>query len=287
MNKYLFIALTIFTPGVSNIYAQCTNAPANLATSNHTATTVTLTWDAMQEAIGFGVGITTTPPPPQNGSNTTSNTFQVQGLTPGIQYCFHVQALCSTGKSTWTTLCFTQPCNGISPMQIHVDALSPTTAVANWTAFSAATHYEYAITTSETPPAQGTTTTNTSVGLQGLLPDSKYCLHIRSFCSVTQTYTDWQTQCFNTSASNITPLAEKTFLSAYPNPAGNILYLNLARTTSAQNIRITDPTGRIVYQGVLSGTSESIDISALSAGQYFIIVSGAETHEVAKFIKAD
>lgn len=69
------------------------------------------------------------------------------------------------------------------------------TANASWTAPAtgpAPSGYEYAITTSATPPSSGTSVTGTSVtGVTGLTGNTVYYLHVRTDCS--GTYSAWAT----------------------------------------------------------------------------------------------
>lgn len=68
----------------------------------------------------------------------------------------------------------------------------------------------------------------------------------------------------------------------YPNPASDHLQLKLG--SSAQNVktRILDVQGRVVYEGMFSGSVFRVDLSSISAGAYFIEieadVTGISTH---------
>ncbi len=65
--------------------------------------------------------------------------------------------------------------------------------------------YEYAVTTSATPPASGTATTNTFYIASGLTPQTVYYLHVRSECSGS-VYGNWATISFTTSCASPTAL---------------------------------------------------------------------------------
>jgi hypothetical protein len=58
--------------------------------------------------------------------------------------------------------------------------------------------------------------------------------------------------------------------SAYPNPADDILTINIGNSNMGYNYMITDVMGRTVLQGVASGNTANIDVSQLSAGTYII-----------------
>ncbi|MGD5652434.1 hypothetical protein QUT03_22745, partial [Xanthomonas citri pv. citri] len=56
-------------------------------------------------------------------------------------------------------------------------------ANVSWDAMPGAISYEYAVTTSATPPTSGTPTTNTFAIISGLAPQTQYYLHVRSLCA--------------------------------------------------------------------------------------------------------
>lgn len=68
------------------------------------------------------------------------------------------------------------------------------------------------------------------------------------------------------------PLAEG--LTIYPNPANDVVYIDNTSADAIVGIKITDLTGKVVYENnSTNGTSNSIDISALSAGNYLIEIN--------------
>jgi hypothetical protein len=111
-------------------------------------------------------------PPAANGWYTTINTLQVVATTPPS--CLPPTALVAT-------------------------ATSGSTANISWTApiFTSPTSYEYAVTTSATPPGSGTNFVGLSTSVGSLLPNTTYYLHVRSNCG---SFSTWAT-----STSFITP----------------------------------------------------------------------------------
>ncbi len=68
------------------------------------------------------------------------------------------------------------------------------------------------------------------------------------------------------------PLAEG--LNIYPNPANDVVYIDNTSADAIVGIKITDLTGKVVYENnSTNGTSNSIDISTLSAGNYLIEIN--------------
>ena len=71
--------------------------------------------------------------------------------------------------------------------------------------------YEYAITTSATPPTSGTSTTATFYAASGLLPQTVYYLHVRSSCTG-GTFGNWSTVSFTTACAEVTSFIQNLML---------------------------------------------------------------------------
>jgi len=72
---------------------------------------------------------------------------------------------------------------------------------------------------------------------------------------------------------------EKTGVMVYPNPVKN--QLNIVTNGKINNVTVTDFTGRVVFKG----NNQTLDISALSDGVYFVKVETAQGTSNTKFIK--
>ncbi|MCW4470448.1 GEVED domain-containing protein [Flavobacterium sp. MFBS3-15] len=85
------------------------------------------------------------------------------------------------------------------PTSLSTTSVTTTTANLSWAAPATApvpSGYEYAVTTSATPPASGTAITGTSVSAySGLVMNTTYYLHVRSNCDASG-YSDWSTYQF-------------------------------------------------------------------------------------------
>ena len=68
------------------------------------------------------------------------------------------------------------------------------------------------------------------------------------------------------------PIAKKDII-LYPNPARNMVNIDLPENSGIENYSIIDLTGKIILSGKLSSTS-GINISSLSAGTYLIKLTG-------------
>jgi len=78
-------------------------------------------------------------------------------------------------------------------------------------------------------------------------------------------------------------------VSIYPNPVSQTLNIKFSQTRTKNTIiRIMDVTGRVIMNTSNVGAHDdisTINVSALSAGVYFIGISNAETQQTIKFVK--
>lgn len=124
-------------------------------------------------------------------------------------------------------------------LNLSATAITTTTATVGWSAVTGTSGYQYAVTTSATPPGSGTPTTATSINLTSLNVGTTYYLHVRNFCGGTS-YSIWNTFSFNTLAC---PSAGSAVISnnvpgsvtiTWPgNTASGIVGYQYAVTTSA------------------------------------------------------
>ncbi|MBK7853574.1 MAG: fibronectin type III domain-containing protein [Bacteroidetes bacterium] len=92
-------------------------------------------------------------------------------------------------------------------------ATGTTTANISWTAASPtpSNGYQYAVTTSVTPPGSGTAFAGTSTSVSGLSANTTYYVHVRSDCG--GTFSPWATSAatFTTPCNAITSLISESF----------------------------------------------------------------------------
>lgn len=278
------VFLMLFITAHAN--GQCT-IPKNIDTVSISASSMNLKWDAVSSAQFYQTSLVT---PPTTASSTTSlyNYLSLNGLEHNKTYCISVRAVCGVNDtSAWETRCVTTPCTGAKIPSIEVDTLTPVSARALWSPFSAAGAYEYAITDTGASPVTGVTTQNTVVKFQGLDPDKEYCLHVRAFCSATNTYTDWTKTCFKTAPKPTTGISTfKTEGDAfvYPNPAKEMLTI-AADLGSTHIVVISDIAGKVLLNTTAGAAKQLVNISALSTGMYIISVKGDDVNLVQRFVK--
>jgi hypothetical protein len=123
------------------------------------------------------------------------------------------------------------PASCLAPTGLAASAITTTGATLNWTAVGGATGYEWAVTTSATPPASGTATAATTASATGLTPGTIYYLHVRTVCGAT--FSNWATISFTTLCTIGTiPYTENFDASAAPPLCFNFQDLNANTTWS-------------------------------------------------------
>ena len=74
----------------------------------------------------------------------------------------------------------------------------------------------------------------------------------------------------------------KSDLMVYPNPASEILNVEIETIPTNNILTITDITGRIVVRTTLVDNKSNVDISNLNAGVYFVTIDGYRTKLIVK-----
>ena len=75
----------------------------------------------------------------------------------------------------------------------------------------------------------------------------------------------------------------KNNFAVYPNPATDILHISNVNKLDITNATITDINGRIIKE--VNSSIESINVSSLSSGVYFLKVTTTEGSGITKFVK--
>ena len=159
--------------------------PTELAASEITDRTVTLSWTASQDDFGIKEYIITYKSTAGSGELSTTNTAtMVAGLAPDTEYTFRVRAISNSGmiseaasitQTTVSTIPDVVPPS--APDGLKVRALSDTTVDLNWGASTdnvGVIEYEVAY--------ESTTlkVENTNATITGLLPDTTYTFSLRA-----------------------------------------------------------------------------------------------------------
>ena len=298
----------------------CT-APTGLTSSAITTTGATVSWTAVSGASGYAVDYKANSSSTwiSAATATTATSVSLSGLTAATLYDWRVRTNCSSGNSTYTTAQFTTSSTGCAspkdtstngtisgaatiPFNTNVTGLiSPSGDIDN---------YKFVITT-------GGTATVTLTTLPGdydlkVLNSAGTQLAISQAGSttsetITRTYTagtyyaqvygyngaNSATSCYTlrvqlgTASRGGDVIANDVQkVAVFPNPANNVVNLNLTGFTGKSDVSMFDVNGRVVLHREVSTVNSQLDISALPAGVYMIrIKNGGKDVNMTKIFK--
>jgi len=84
-------------------------------------------------------------------------------------------------------------------------------------------------------------------------------------------------------ALSIENISQETGISVFPNPASNEITVQVAKESTA-TLSMLDSRGMLLGSYMLNGLSQSIDITNLSDGIYFILLSDGKSTSTRKFV---
>ena len=255
------LTINLSTPGTKNISFYYTNADGSDALN------VSLSEDGGATFIPLGT-FTTTSGWEHDVLTTTSTApaaiLRFSALSDFGNSDIGLDSLNITGPST-------PPCDTLSGLAAF--SITSSSAVINWNPTSGITGYEYVIdNSSAAPTGSGTYTDSTTHTAGALLCNTVYYAHVRTDCSTDSSA--WQTISFTTDTcvtTSVGSISNGAFaLAAYPNPAKEVVTLNVKGMMGEANIRLTDVAGKIIKTIRTNESSTVIDISQLASGIYFI-----------------
>jgi hypothetical protein len=261
------------------------NPPVGFNVTNLTPGGATINWATWLSALSYDylVDQNRNDPATTTGlTNTLLTSANIPGLTENTWYYVHIRSKCAANEqSVWSLDSFLTPIP-CRPPTINITHMNTDHAVASWEPVPTALQYEYALTTSPTPPALGTKYTYTSMQASSLYDGKDYYLHVRSLCNSIgiEGVSDWATASFKTWPVNVNNVAGDDFkIGAFPNPVKNTVTIHVAgKMQGDANIIITDISGKVLRTAILTGSKIDIDMSALPAGLYMLkYIDGAHT----------
>ena len=298
------------------------NAPSGLTSSGVTTTNATVSWTAVSGALNYDVDYKPNSSSTwiNAATGTTFTSLNVTGLTSTTLYDWRVRTNCSGGSSTYATAQFTtltttgcastldNSTNGtISgaatiPFNTAVNGLiSPSGDIDNYK-FVITTRGTITITLSTLPAdydlkllnSAGTQIAisqaggNTSESISGTISPGTYYAQVFGFSganSATSCYTlKVQLGTASRGADLISSDVQK--VSVFPNPANNIVNINLTGYTGKSDVSMYDVNGRMVIHREVNTVNSQLDISSLSAGVYMMrIKNGGKEVNMTKIIK--
>ena len=179
----------------------------------------------------------------------------------GTTYYVYVAGWSSSGTTTGTFTISRSCVTCAPPTATAATNVTFTTATVNWTAPTAYTPsngYQYAVTTSATPPGSGTATAATSVNVNSLTANTVYYLHVRSDCGANG-FSTWSTISFITGYCASTSSSSTYWISNFSTTLGST-NINRNSTYTAggyANYSATDIVSQIIGQSFNFSTTMS------------------------------
>ncbi|MFN4254161.1 MAG: fibronectin type III domain-containing protein [Saprospiraceae bacterium] len=270
-----FSSIAVFNSGGGGGNTSCSQ-PSNLDALNLTATSVQLSWSAIQDAFNYRVqyrvmGTTawTTSAP------LTATTLTLTGLLANTEYQWRVKASCSTYSSIAV---FNTGANGgggsscSAPSNTNTVAVLPSSAQIEWEPVGGALDYtvEYKLLLASTYTSAGTFTVANAT-LTGLTPGQEYVWRVKASCSPFGSDVQFSTPTSKPGAvaSGRAAGSQTADFSVFPNPAqGGTATVRANEAGSL--LQIMDATGRTVLRQNMNEAQETLDLSGLKNGVYFV-----------------
>ncbi|WP_276133548.1 T9SS type A sorting domain-containing protein [Polluticoccus soli] len=219
--------------------------------------------------------------PPAGIVNTTNINQTFNGLTPNSKYYFFLRSRCfGTDSSGWRVDSFVTLINCYPPV-VKVNALGTNEPYAYWDPVPTAFAYEYAVTTSQTPPAFGSPLYTTFVGLTLPADGNNYYLHVRTQCNTMSTRSGWSTTTLREGITNV-PVVSGKEIKVYPNPVKDVLFVD---GLDHGQYRIMDVAGREITSGNIEQRKATISTASLPAGVYMLQVEANGARHTQRFTK--
>lgn len=280
--------------GVQNgrIGIRCVKDPEGITISNITAFEADIDWNPVFNPIGYQVVFKKIEEAPSqaewdNAAFPTSNSLAANGLEEDTKYYVYVRSVCGVkDTSGYSVDSFSTIITCHTP-EIGIANLSDTRAVIYWDDIKTAEKYEYALTTSQTPPANGTDLNKTSVLATFLDPDKQYYAHVRAHCNTIYEESDWGRADFKTWPLGVGNVSgNENGLAVYPNPVSDNMMVTVGGTINgAANITIMDMTGKLLKTITATGNKTSISVNELPSGMYILKYTDEISSKQVKFSK--
>jgi len=129
------------------------------------------------------------------------------------------------------------------------------------------------------------TATDNFTEVLGLAPGTTYDAYVRSICDVDDESVWTPKVTFTTSGVAATEEFNLKFVSIYPNPARNILTVQLNELSLDTKLKIFNLEGQLLYVENSNSSIKTLNISDLSSGIYFLKIETKNQSFIKKFVK--
>jgi Secretion system C-terminal sorting domain/Fibronectin type III domain/Sortilin, neurotensin receptor 3, len=173
-------------PLVGNPPASC-GTPTNLAVSNITASSATLSWSAINGANSYTIAYKLAGATAWMvaSANHTGNSFVLSGLQAASSYDWRVAANCGNMQSANASSSLQTSISCQAPTSLNTTAITDVSALLSWNTASGAVSYqvEYKTASAENWSVWQANTTATSATITGLLPSTSYQWRVQTRCA--------------------------------------------------------------------------------------------------------
>lgn len=260
-------------------------APTNVEATAVNSTRVRLSWNAVENAVQYGIYLVGYPEPLGYTSDLGAI---ISNLESGYNYCFTVTAVNAAGQESQHS---EEACVTLSednfigpPTNIKIEATSLTSLRISWDAVEGA--LGYGIFHNDTYIGG---TYDTFVDIEELEPYTEYCFQLFSIIEI-----DGQNQITNYSDLSEVVCGETTDVSVaemsasfniYPNPVNDKLFVDAA--DNVEEISIYTITGTMVndVQYTTHNAQCVVDVDNLQSGIYIIEIKTNNNSIIKRFIK--
>jgi hypothetical protein len=294
------------------------SAPTGLTSSAVTSTGATVSWTAVSGALSYSVDykVNSSATWTSAATATTATSVSLSGLTSATLYDWRVRTNCSGGNSTYaaaqfTTLTVTGCSNtldnstngtisGAATIPFNTDVtglISPAGDVDNYK-FVITTRGTITITLGTLPGdydlkllnSSGSQVTISEAGgtssesITRTVAAGTYYAQVYGYSGATSA-----TSCYTLRVQLGTASRETDVVSSaviFPNPANNVVNINLTGVKGKSDVSVFDVNGRVVLRREVNSANTQLDISALLPGVYIIrIKNGVKEVNMTKIIK--
>ena len=167
-----------------------------------------------------------------------------------------------------------------SPTGLQTSNITGNSVTLNWRSATGGP-YEYFVSNTGTPPANGTATAATTATFTGLQAQTFYTAYVRSQCD--GVWSVWTQVSFTTGAA--LSVKDDVFANVlvYPNPVKD--RLNLSNTTTIDTAEIYNLTGQLVATHTINAATATISTQTLPAGMYLLNLYSGKQQQTVKLIK--
>jgi hypothetical protein len=280
----VYSSVSTFSLGVP-VSTSC-SAPSNTNTTGITTSAAVLNWETVLGALNYTVEYRLLSSASYTTAGTvTGSSISISGLQSGTDYVWRVTANCSpAGSDVQFTTLGTPPGGGTggggstscsSPSNTNTDVVTRNSAQVSWEPQGGALNYtvQYRLATNSTYVTVGTVTTPNAT-LSGLLAGREYLWRVKANCSPYGSDVQFSTPLTATGATLATvaaPLGNTSLVRLFPNPVTSDV-VQIQTDGNAGQVFILNSAGQVVANEVLSDPIQTIDVSRLQNGLYFVRV---------------